>query len=261
MADKIMSRIRGIGAIIIGLILTLGLALPELKTMMAPGQEIYAININEIKEGDHIVGELDYVLDYYAMESTSKTTMGITTSVNDDTARWYAVPVLGESEDDPKIVTVKVFPSGYHYMDKIVENTWAYINGESDTYGGETYQIDARVVKLQYDLYPLYYEWYGTDYREEAEQLLVPYALVPVEDGEYVSIVGGGGILIFIYGLFQLFIKKNKKSRKVSITSAAAYDNYNPEDISRPNYKPESYRPQTFEPEAFDPDERYRRDE
>lgn len=260
MSNRIMSIIKGIGAIVIALILTLGLALPELKTMKAPGKDIYSININEIKEGDHIVGEIDFVLDYYAMESTSQTTMGITTSTTDDTARWYAVPVLGDSEDDPKIVTVKVYPSGYYYMDRILENTWAYANGDAVPYGGETYKIDARVVKLPYDLYPLYYDWYGADYKEEAQQLLVPYALVPVEDGEYVAIVGGGGILIFIYGLFELFRKK-EKVRKVSITSAAAYDNYNPKDISRVTYNPESYRPQTFEPESFDPDERYRRDD
>lgn len=258
MSDKVMSRIRGIGAIIIALILMFGLALPELKTMMAPGQDIYSVNINEIKAGDHIVGDIDYVFDYYAMESRTETTMGITTDTNDDTARWYAVPVYGESTEDPKIVTVKVFPSGYYSMEKVVENTWAYLNGESDTYGEETYTLDARVVGLQYDLYPLYYEWYGVDYKEEAEALLVPYALVPVEDSEYVAIVGGGGILIFIYGLLQLF-RKREKVRKVSITSAAAYDNYNPEDIKRPTYSPENYNPQTYEPESYDPDERYRR--
>ena len=177
------------------------------------------------------------------MESVKKSTMGITTSTSEDTARWYAVPVYGESTENPKIITVKVYPSGYECMDKKAE---------------ETYALDARVVKLQNDLYPLYYEWYGAGSGEEAEALLVPYALVPVEDGEYVMVVGGGGIFIFSLGLMLLFTKR-KKYRKVSITSAAAYDNYNPEDISRVTYNPESYCPQTFEPEAFDPDERYRR--
>ena len=146
-----MSKVKGIGAIIIGLLLTFGLALPELKTMMAPGQDIYSVNINEIEEGDHIVGNIDCVFDYYAVESVKKSTMGVTTSTSEDTARWYAVPVYGESTENPKIITVKVYPSGYECMDKKAE---------------ETYALDARVVKLQDDLYPLYYEWYGTDYRE-----------------------------------------------------------------------------------------------
>lgn len=160
-----------------GLLLWFGISM--LVVSLKPGEDIYSINGNDIEKGMHITGDIDFAYDYYASQSDERQVLGITTSTVDDTGRWYIIPIYGENYDDTKMITVRVNPKDYAAMEKVVDNTWAYLYGETDTYGQDVYTIDARVIKLDDELHQYYYDWYGRGYEAEADQYLVPYILVP----------------------------------------------------------------------------------
>lgn len=249
-----MNKLKGIVMILGGLALIFLLAIPQYKISTSPAQDIYEINADEIVEGTHISGNVDFIYDYYAVESREEKTFGITTSTDDDTARWYIFPVYGETENDGRFLTLRVSPSDYYTVEKIVEETWAYLNGESDSFGQTTYAIDARAVKLDSELHQLYYDWYGEDVsKEEADAYLTPYVLVPVMDVSTLLLIVGISALLIIIGLVFV-LKREKKPVEPQLSSAAAYDNANPAEMRMDAYKPESYKPETY-----DPDERYER--
>lgn len=160
-----------------GLLLWFGISM--LVVSLKPGEDIYSINGNDIEKGMHITGDIDFAYDYYASQSRERQVLGITTSTENDTGRWYIIPIYGENYDDTKMITVRVNPKDYAAMEKVVDNTWAYLYGETDTYGQDVYTIDARVIKLDDELHQYYYDWYGRGYEAEADQYLVPYILVP----------------------------------------------------------------------------------
>ena len=109
------------------------------------------------------------------------------------------------------MLTLCVSPAGYGRVDQVVNETWAYLEGTSDTFGQTTYSIDARTVKLDSDLHQLYYEWYGTEVsREEADSYLAPYVLVPVMEVKYIIIVGVLSVIVSIAGLAML-LKRPKR--------------------------------------------------
>ncbi|MBE5881911.1 MAG: hypothetical protein E7289_06375 [Lachnospiraceae bacterium] len=226
-----MDKLKGLGLAVVGAVLIFVFAIPQYKILQSPAQDIYEINANEITEGTHITGNIDFIYDYYATESREEKTLGITTSTENDTSRWYIFPVYGESVEDPKYLTVRVSPEDYYTVDKIVEETWAYLNGEADSFGQTTYAIDARAVKLDDELLQLYYDWYGAEYKAEAEEYLTPYVLVPVTEMNIILIMGVLGIVLIIAGLVMLLWKKKKVE---------------------PNYTPETYTPETYTPETYD---------
>lgn len=207
MKDKMNGLIMLIG----GLALIFFLIVPQYKITTSEAQDIYEINADEMTEGMHIKGEIDFIYDYYATESRSKKTLGITTSTEEDTGRWYIFPAYGPTQEDTRLLTLRVSPAGYGRVDQVVNETWAYLEGTSDTFGQTTYSIDARTVKLDSELHQLYYEWYGTEVsREEADSYLAPYVLVPVMEVKYIIIVGVLSVIVSIAGLAML-LKRPKR--------------------------------------------------
>jgi len=226
MKDKINGLIMFIG----GLAIFFLLIIPQYKITTSEPQDLYEINADEIVEGTHITGEIDFVYDYYATESREKKTLGITTSTENDTARWYIFPAYGPTEADTRLLTVRISPSGYGRMNQIVEETWAYLEGTSSDFGQTTYSIDARAVKMDNELHQLYYDWYGTEVsREEADAYLTPYVLVPIMEMNTIVLVGALSIVLSIVGLVML-LKKEKKEYVPMAVSQGAYEQENPYD-------------------------------
>ncbi len=208
MKDKINGLIMFVG----GLALIFLLIIPQYKITTSEPQDIYEMNADEIVEGTHITGEIDFIYDYYATESRTKKTLGITTSTEEDTGRWYIFPAYGPTQEDTRLLTIRVSPSGYQRVGQVVDETWAYLEGTSDTFGQTTYSINARAVKMDGELHQLYYDWYGTDYsKEEADSYLVPYVLVPVMEVKHMVIVGILTIIMTIAGLFMLLKRPEKE--------------------------------------------------
>lgn len=223
------NKINGLIMFIGGLALVFLLIIPQYKITTSEPQDIYEMNADEIVEGTHITGEVDFIYDYYAMESREEKTLGITTSTDEDTARWYIFPVYGPTQADTRLLTLRVSPSAYTTVDKIVEETWAYLEGTSDTFGQTTYSIDVRAVKLDNELHQLYYDWYGGDVStEEADSYLTPYVLVPVMEMKTIVLVGVLSLIVSVIGLVMLL--KREKKEVASVASPEAYDAENPYD-------------------------------
>ena len=204
-----MDRFKGIIMIIGGFFLIFSIVIPEYKTVKSPAQDIYEINADEIEEGTHISGQIDFVYDYYATETQRETKLGITTKTVEDTKRWYIFPVYGKTENDTRFLTLRVSPKDYYTLDKIVDETFAYLNAETDTFGETTYTIDARAVKMDRELLQLYYEWYGVDAsKDEADSYLVPYVLVPTMDMSMFLLVIGVSVILIIIGVLLTFARE-----------------------------------------------------
>ena len=237
-----MNKFKGIMMVIGGLALIFLLAIPQYKIATSPAQDIYEINADEIVEGTHISGQIDFVYDYYAMESREEKTLGITTSTENDTSRWYIFPAYGPTQSDTRFLTVRVSPKDYSTLEQMVDETWAYLDGQADDFGQTTYTIDARAVKLDDELHQLYYDWYSADVsKEEADQYLTPYVLVPVMDTNTLWLIIGISAILIVAGLFML-LKRDKKKVLSEVPVNA-------------------YEPETYQPETYDPDERYVRNE
>lgn len=184
-----------------GLLLWFGISM--LVVSLKPGEDIYSINGNDIEKGMHITGDIDFAYDYYASQSRERQVLGITTSTENDTGRWYIIPIYGENYDDTKMITVRVNPKDYAAMEKVVDNTWAYLYGETDTYGQDVYTIDARVIKLDDELHQYYYDWYGRGYEAEADQYLVPYILVPTVSPWISGVLVLFGVLLLVLAVIS----------------------------------------------------------
>ena len=199
------NKINGLIMFVGGLALIFLMIIPQYKITTSEPQNIYEMNADEIVKGTHITGEIDFIYDYYASESRETKTLGITTSTENDTGRWYIFPVYGPTEADTRLLTLRVSPKSYATVDQIVEETCAYLEGTSNEFGRTTYSIDARAVKLDSELHQLYYDWYGTEVsKEEADSYLVPYVLVPVMEVKHIVIVGVLTIIMTIAGLIML---------------------------------------------------------
>jgi len=198
----------------------------EAMIALSPAQSLYEMDCNQLKEGMRVTGNVDYIYDFYATQTTENKTYGITTSTEKDTKRWYVFPAYGATTEETKLLTLEVSKGEYSVVDNVVEATWAYMNGETDAFGTAVYPINAKVVPLDKDLYPLYYDWYGAEYRDEAEEYLVPYKLMPVTEWSMIGVMAVLGLILFVLGLVFLF-KKEKKAALVPIApeTPQAYDN------------------------------------
>lgn len=242
-----MDKFKGFCMVLIGVALIGFLAVPQYKITTSPAQDIYEINADDIVEGTHITGQVDFVYDYYATESKEEKTLGVTTSTQNDTARWYLVPVYGPSQEESRYITLRISPKDYTTLDKIVDDTWAYLEGETDSFGQTTYSIDARAVKIDSELRQLYYDWWSASgiAQAEAEKYLAPYVLVPIMEMNIIWIVVGFSALLILIGLVFMF-KRKKVARTVMTAEAPRAD---------------IYSPTAYTPETYDPDERYERNE
>lgn len=184
-------------------ILLMWFGISMLVVSLKPGEDIYSINGNEVEKGMHITGDIDFAYDYYASQSTERKVLGFTTDTENDTGRWYIVPIYGADMNESKLITVRVNPKDYAAMEKVVEDTWAYMYGETDTFGQNVYHIDARVIKLDDELHQYYYDWYGRGYEAEADQYLVPYILVPTSPIWLSVVITVFGLLLFILGVIS----------------------------------------------------------
>lgn len=202
-------KLKGILVLVVGIAFA-WIVFREVKVIMSPAQDVYEVNCNELEQGMHVTGNIDYVYDCYATQTTENKRYGITVSTEEDTKRWYVFPAYGATKEETKLLTVEVNKGAYSIMDDIVEETWAYIDGNTDTFGTVTYPIDAKVWKLDSDLYELYYDWYGAEYREQAEEYFVPYKLIPVMDKNMLIVFGVMSVVFVIIGLAMLLWKDKK---------------------------------------------------
>lgn len=161
----------------------------NVTSLFQPAYDIHEINVNELKTGMHITGEINILYDYYASSDVQGT--------GSDDGRWYLTPVHGDSEDETKLISVRVNSEDFGKYEYLKRETEAYRAGESPL-PERAITIDASVERLLPWLEPLYYEWFGEENRELAEESFVPYILVPLLPSGWLIFA----VLLFVVSAF-----------------------------------------------------------
>lgn len=154
-------------------------------------------SMTDVKKGSFVQGYVNNIIDCYASETTTETTLGIETS-SKTSEEYFLMPLINEADSDKELfVTI----SASNIDDRktlyaVCDDTWEYIDGNTDIDFTEMY-IVARVKKIDDDLMPLLIDWlvsaefYAN--ASEAEQHVIPYEFVVYRNlnAPYISLIVG----------------------------------------------------------------------
>ncbi len=239
-------------------------------------------SMQNIKNGDFVQGYVGYILDCYASETTTNTTMGIETSSR--TSEEYFIMPLVNEEDMDKDLYITVTASKTADRDllyKICDETYESYMGNTDIEWTE-FGIVARVKKIDSDLTPYLIEWFqeaewfDDDTHKastsEIQQHILPYELVIYNtNGVYTGLIIG---LVIIAAFAVVGVIAWKKLRPVTLNeqqsfsytssgmngtaAAAPVQPANSGGFSE-TYTPAEPRPITDIPQPLQPDEFFAR--
>ncbi len=225
----------------------------------------------DIKKGGFVQGYVETILDCYASETTTNTTMGIETSSR-TSEEYFLMPIINETDIDKELyVTISASNFGdRQLLYAVCDDTWEYLDGNTGIDFTEMY-IVARVKKMDDDLMPLLTDWFTStgfyDSAAEAEKHVIPYEFVVYRNlnAPYISLVAGLVIIAAFTVAGVIVYKKMRPSYPAAETAyspAVASSPYqtasNPEasgtgfsESSRPAAVPIPDIPQPVQPDEF----------
>lgn len=222
-------------------------------------------SMQDVKTGSFVCGYVNNILDCYASETTTNTTMGVETSSR-TSEEYFLMPLINETDEAESLyVTI----SAAHIEDRkllyaICDDTWDYMDGNTDIEFTEM-AILARVKKIDDDLMPLLIDWFQeADYCDgneiEIRKHILPYEFVVYRNtnSPYICLVVGL-IMLAVVTVAVFFVLRHIMPRKAE---AAPYTQ--PADVSEntaANGFAEAYTPpqplpnvtQPVQPEDFFP--------
>ena len=222
-------------------------------------------SMQNVKKGDFVCGYVSNILDCYASETTTNTTMGIETSSR--TSEEYFLMPLVNDVDEAESLYVTISAGNIEdrkLLYAICDDTWEYMDGNTDIDFTEM-AIIARVKEIDDDLMPLLIDWFKeADYCDgneiEIRQHILPYEFVVYRNtnAPYISLIVGI-IMLAVVAVAVFFIVKKFMPKRVE---SAPYTP--PSDISEntaANGFAEAYTPpqplpnlsQPVQPEDFFP--------
>ncbi len=240
-------------------------------------------SMQNIKNGDFVQGYVGYILDCYASETTTNTTMGIETSSR-TSEEYFIMPLVNEEDMDKDLyITVTASKSADRdLLYKICDETYDSYMGKTDIEWTE-FGIVARVKKIDSDLTPYLIEWFQeTEWFDEDEthraseaeiqQHILPYELVIYNtSGVYTGLIIG---LVIIAAFAVTGVIVWKKLRPVPLNDQQSFS-YTPSGMNgaaaaapaqpanaggfAEAYKPAEARPITDIPQPLQPDEFFTR--
>lgn len=191
-------------------------------------------SMTDVKKGSFVQGYVNNIIDCYASETTTESTMGIETSSR-TSEEYFLMPLINEA-DEAKDLYVTISASNIDdrkVLYNVRNDTWEYINGNTDINFTEMY-IVARVKKIDDDLMPLLLDWLTENEfyssRSEAQQHVIPYEFVVYRNlnAPYISLIVG---LVIIAAFTVVGVIAYKKTRP---TYPAAEAGYYPPSASAP---------------------------
>ena len=230
-------------------------------------------SMTDVKKGSFVQGYVNNIIDCYASETTTETTLGIETS-SKTSEEYFLMPLINEADSDKELfVTI----SASNIEDRktlyaVCDDTWEYMDGNTDIDFTEMY-IVARVKKIDDDLMPLLTDWlvsaefYGS--RSEAEQHVIPYEFVVYRNlnAPYISLIVG---LVIIAAFAVAGVIVYKKTRPTYPAAEAGFYSQSPStpaaetaenaaaasaggfaETGRPAPMPVSDIPQPLQPDEF----------
>lgn len=244
-------------------------------------------SMQDIKNGDFVQGYVGYILDCYASETTTNTTMGIETSSR-TSEEYFIMPLVNETDAD-KDLYITISASKYddrELLYKICDETYESYMGNTDVEWTE-FGIVARVKKIDSDLTPYLIEWFQeTEWFDEDEthkassaeiqQHILPYELVIYNtNGVYTGLIIG---LVIIAAFAVAGVIAWKKLRPTPLNEQSGFSSYTPGGMNGTGvsgtagsvqsansggfseaYKPAEARPITDIPQPLQPDEFFAR--
>lgn len=180
----------------------------------------------DVKKGSFVQGYVNNIIDCYASETTTESTMGIETS-SKTSEEYFLMPLINDADSDKELfVTV----SASNIDDRktlyaVCDDTWEYLDGNTDIDFTEMY-IVARVKKIDDDLMPLLLDWLTEnefyDSRSDAEQHVIPYEFVVYRNlnAPYISLIVG---LVIIAAFAVVGVIVYKKTRPTYPAAETGY--------------------------------------
>ncbi|MCM1023313.1 MAG: hypothetical protein NC395_04565 [Prevotella sp.] len=173
----------------------------------------------DIEKGGFVQGYVENILDSYASETTTESTLGIETSSR-ISEEYFIMPLINEADAEKELfVTISAGNTDDRKrLYRVAKDTWEYMSGHTDFDFTEMY-IVARVKKMDSDLMPFLTEWftenewYGS--ASEAERHVVPYEFVVYRNlnAPYISLVIGLIIIAAFVAVGVIFYKKTRPAR------------------------------------------------
>lgn len=226
-------------------------------------------SMQNVKKGDFVCGYVSNIIDCYASETTTNTTMGIETSSR-TSEEYFLMPLINETDEAEELyVTISASNiEDRELLYTICDNTWEYMDGNTDVEFTEMV-ILARVKEIDNDLMPLLIDWFKeADYCDgneiEIRKHILPYEFVVYRNpnAPYITLAVGV-IMMAVVAVAGFFVARAvlPKRQSQSVESAP----YTPaptdsEDIAANGFA-EAYTPprplpnitQPVQPEDFFP--------
>lgn len=184
-------------------------------------------DVSQLESGLAIDTEVFMLMECFASEETTTTRRNGST-VDKDTDYYYILPVFVEDEVYYVGFCVDSENENLRTYERMVEETMAYMYGESGTLGSYSVEISGGLTELDEELYDymLYYfrehEVFESDAQMEKYVLPITFVTVNRESTKimfYISIVMLGlGAVLFLYGIFgdRKYSARRKQLKKIS---------------------------------------------
>ena len=208
---------------IFGIMLTVG-GVSDIIKMNGTVKDFNYDSMQNIKKGEIVGGEVGYILDCYAGETTTNTTMGVETSSR--TSREYFIMPLLNDTDSAKDMYITV--SAAKVQDRqllyaICDDTYAALDGEDVQW--HDMMFVAKVKPLEDDLAQFLREWFEeAEYFDAGENIsahIVPFELAYYDPNTaYTNLVIGLIFIAVVIVIVFIFIHLN---RKKSVPENSAY--------------------------------------
>ena len=209
----------GMIMLVYGLILNINLRKPAV--------DLYSIDWNDLHGSQHVVVDLDFLMDPYMLYEKDGTV----------TSQFYTIPDLYQGEDGRLymggFMGVAVTKENFSKYDKLVDQSWEWWTDETGTvaFTSEPIHIDGYIRKMSAND-KKYMRQYLQDMgytSSEIDQLIVPYVLMNNASSN-LGFIFGGLIVLVLGGVFTALAVmrplKDKKAQETSFTGGFGGANY-----------------------------------
>ena len=199
---------------IAGIMLTVG-SVADIIKMNGTVKDFNYDSMQNIKKGEIVCGEIGYILDCYAGETTTNTTMGIETSSR-TSREYFIMPLLNDAdaEKDLYITVSAAKAEDRQLLYAICDDTYAAFDGEDVQWHDMLFV--AKVKPLEDDLTQFLREWFEeAEYFEAGENIsshIVPFELSYYNPNTaYTNLVIGLILIAAVIVIVFIFIHINRK--------------------------------------------------
>lgn len=200
----------------------------SIKPAFSTPYDLYDVEATDIKVGDAVTADIDCVLDQFASLKTTNTKNGKVTSTSYH--YYYIIPVF--TEDDTYYMAAKV-PSKYKKaFDNVADDTWAYLNYETDYFSDRPVEFVGGVKKMEkkavayFEDYFEDMEWFDSKSDMEDHLLLYTLEFIDYKSTRTLTFVGVGlGALAILFIVLYFMTGKKKPVLDVQPTNTEYVNN------------------------------------